>query len=305
MHDGQSTVLRKLRRGGSLYLFLLPALCYYLLFCYVPMYGLQIAFKNFMPAKGIAGSAWVGLANFQRFVSSPSFATIVGNTLSISLTTLILGFPAPLLFALALNEIHHKRFKSVVQTVSYAPHFISVVVMVSMITMFLNEDYGVITRLAMAFGGEQANYLTHADKFVAIYVLSGIWQGLGWGSIIYLAALTGIDPCLHEAAMIDGASCWQRIWHINLSGIMPTIVTMLILRCGNLMSVGYEKAFLMQNPLNLPASEIISTYVYKYGLQQFQYSFSSAVGLFNNIINCILLVMVNTAARKMGESGIF
>jgi putative aldouronate transport system permease protein len=230
---------------------------------------------------------------------------LIQNTLGISVYSLLVGFPAPILLALVLNEQKSRKLKRIVQTVSYAPHFISTVVMVSLLMIILRSDYGILNKLLGLLGVPSQDYLSNPNLFKSIYVFSGIWQSAGWGSIIYLASLAGVDPELHEAAMIDGASRLERIWYINLPGILPTIVIMFIITAGNLMSVGFEKAFLMQNPLNLEASEVISTYIYKVGLMQVRYSFSSAVGLFNSVINCILLVAVNTFSRRLGDTSLW
>ncbi|WP_135555199.1 ABC transporter permease [Paenibacillus cymbidii] len=299
---------RKLRRATvnyELYLFVLPAVIYYLVFHYWPMYGVQIAFKQFNPVLGIQGSPWVGLQHFIRFVQAPSFLDIVGNTLGISLYSLLVAFPAPIILALLLNEIRSRKFRRVLQTVTYAPHFISMVVLVSMIMILLNPTYGLANTLLAAFGAEPIDFMTRSGWFKSIYVLSDVWQNAGWSSIIYLAALAGIDPELHEAAMIDGASRLQRIRHINIPGIMPTMVILFILAMGGVMSVGFEKVFLMQNPLNLEASEVISTYVYKVGLLQVQYSFSAAVGLFNSVINFVLLLIVNGTVKRIGQTSLW
>lgn len=296
---------RGILRNWELYLFVLPALLYLFFYCYYPMYGVQIAFKDYRVGSGIEGSEWVGLKHFIKFWSNPMCRALIRNTLTISVYSLVVGFPFPILFALTLNELRTGPFKRVVQTVSYAPHFISVVVMVSMLTMFLDKDAGLINKALGILGVGPYDFMSNAGWFPSIYVLSGVWQGLGWSSVIYLSALAGIDPELHEAAMIDGASRLQRIWHINLSGIMPTITIMLILQVGNLMTVGFEKAFLMQNPLNTQTSEIISTFVYKMGLLYNQFSYSTAIGLFNSVINLILLLSVNTLVRKMGSASLW
>ena len=296
---------RKFITHYELYLFLLPALAYFIIFHYWPMYGLQIAFRNFNPIMGITNSPWVGIKYFVRFISGPSFVKLITNTLRISLGSLLLGFPIPILWALILNEVLFKRFKTLAQTVAYLPHFISTVVMASMITIFLRNEVGLINRLISFFGMESKPFMSVPDWFAWIYILSGIWQSTGWSSIIYLSSLSGVDPEQHESAMIDGASRLRRIWHINLPHLLPTITIMFILAVGRIMSVGFEKAFLLQNDLNLPQSEIISTYVYKVGLLQVQYSYSAAIGMFNSIINFVLLVGVNFVARKAGETSIW
>ncbi|MDO4291919.1 MAG: ABC transporter permease subunit [Eubacteriales bacterium] len=289
----------------ELYLFMLPALLYILLYCYYPMYGVQIAFKNFRASAGIQGSEWVGMEHFVKFLGNPVSWELIRNTLSISILALVIGFPAPIIFALIVNELKSKRFQKMVQTISYAPHFISTVVLVSMLTSLLDPSTGIINKILGIVGGGPYDFMSRADWFAGIYVISDIWQHVGWNAVIYLAALAGIDYELHEAAMMDGASRLKRIWHINLPGILPTIAILLILQTGNLMSVGFEKVFLMQNPLNLETSEIISTFVYKMGLQYRQYSYSTAIGLFNSIINLVLLVSVNFFAKKASGHGLW
>lgn len=298
-------VWRRMLKNYELYIFLLPAVIYFFVFCYMPMYGVQIAFRNFMPNKGILGSPWVGMKHFQRIFRLPSFGAIVWNTLAISLYSLIVSFPVPILLALVINEIRRSGYRRVVQTVSYAPHFISTVVLVSLIEMFCNTDYGVINRTIELFGGEAIPFLSNQSYFRSLYVLSGVWQSSGWSAIVYLSALSSIDPQLHESAMIDGASRLKRIIHINLPCIMPTVSLLFILQVGSLMSVGFEKVYLMQKSINLDVSEVITTYVYKQGLLQAQYSFSSAVGLFNSLVNCLLLLITNTVSRSMGGNSLF
>ena len=245
----------------------------------------------------------MGLEHFQRFFNSNNFGETIYNT--ISLYSLVVGFPVPILLALMLNEVKNKFFKKTVQTVTYAPYFISVVVMAGMIILFLSPSSGVINQMRKAMGLETINFMYESKYFKTIYVLSGVWQNMGWGSIIYLSALAGIDPALHEAAVIDGASRLKRIWHINLPGILPTVCIMLIMNCGSLMNVGFEKVFLMMNDLNRSAAEVISTYVYKVGLQQSQYSFSTAINLFNSVINFLLLITVNTVVKKLDQASLF
>ena len=283
------------------YLLILPALISILVFHYIPIYGVQIAFKNFVPSKGIWGSPWVGLKHFQRFFNGYYFGRLLSNTLLIGLYQLAL-FPVSIILALSMNEVGNLRYKKVVQTVTYAPHFISTVVIVSMVMCFFQTN-GIFGQLVELLGGTRMNYMGEAKYFKSIYVLSGKWQDMGWGAIIYLGALSGVDLSLHEAAQIDGASRIQRIIHINLPAIAPTVTLMMILQLGSVMSVGYEKIYLMQNPLNMSASDVISTYVYRVGLADAQYSFSSAVGLFNSLINLILLCSANFfAGRLTGNS---
>lgn len=297
--------LKNLRKYWQYYILLLPALAYFLIFCYGPMYGAQIAFRNFNARDGITGSAWVGFAHFERFFRSPYFGSLLRNTFVISIYGLLAGFPLPILLALSLNELKGTKVKKLAQTVTYAPYFISTVVMCGMLIAFLNPNTGIINKLIAALGGEPVPFLSEAALFPSIYVWSGVWQGTGWGSVIYFAALSGVDPQLLEAATLDGATRWQKIWYVNLPALMPTIVIMLIMNCGSLLSVGYEKVFLLQNALNLETSEVISTYVYKTGLVSAQYSFSTAIGLFNSVVNLILLVTVNAVSRRIGENSLW
>jgi putative aldouronate transport system permease protein len=297
--------LKAIAKNYELLLFLLPAVLYFAIFHYWPMYGLQIAFKNYLPSKGIMGSPWVGLKHFESFFESHLFWQLLQNTLEISFYQLAVGFPVPIILALMMNELRNARFKKTVQTVTYAPHFISIIVMVSIIIFFLSPQAGLINKVIVYFGGDTIAFLSSPHWFKTIYVLSGVWQNAGWSSIIYMAALASIDPQTHEAAVMDGASRLQRIWYINIPGIIPTIVILLILDAGNLMAVGFEKVYLMQNPLNMESSDIISTYVYRRGIQEAQYSFSSAVGLFNSVINFILLITVNGIAKSMKQNSLW
>lgn len=296
---------RLVKKNYEIYIFLLPAALYFLIFQYWPLYGLQIAFKDFIPSRGISGSPWVGFKHFENFFNSHLFWQLLGNTLEISLYQLVVGFPVPIILALMMNELKNARFKKTVQTVTYAPHFISTVVMVSIIILFLSPETGIVNQAIKLFGGEPVAFMSRPEWFKTVYVLSGVWQSAGWGSIIYMAALAGIDPQTHEAAVMDGASRLQRVWHINIPGIAPTIVIMLILEIGTIMAVGFEKVYLMQNPLNMESSNIISTYVYKRGLQEAQYSFATAVGLFNSIINLILLISVNWFAKRLKQTSLW
>ncbi|GAA3401622.1 ABC transporter permease [Paenibacillus hodogayensis] len=296
---------KSIRKNWDLYVLIAPVVAYFLIFEYYPMYGVQIAFKNFIAAKGIWGSDWVGFMHFQRFFDSYYFWRLIKNTLGISFYSLAVGFPVPLLLALMINEVGSKRFKQFVQTVTYAPHFLSTVVLVGMILMFLNPKTGMVNHLIQFFGGTPIDFMIKSEWFKSIYVLSGVWQNMGWSSIIYLAALAGIDPTLHEAARVDGATRLQRIWHVNLPGIMPTVVILLILNVGQLMGVGFEKIYLMQNDLNKTSSDVISTYVYTSGIVGAQYSFSAAIGLFNSVINFILLITVNYIARKINDTSLW
>lgn len=294
-----------IKRNWVLYLFVLPAILYYIVFHYVPLYGVQIAFQNYRVGEAFGQSEWVGFDHFVRFFKSTWFETVMKNTLSISLLNLAIGFPVPIILALLLNEVKNMKFRKAVQTITYAPHFISLVVLCGAITIFLSPSNGVlgiaINTVRQSMGMSKINLLNTGSAFKWIYVLSGIWQGAGWGSIIYFAALSGVDPQLIEAAKIDGASKLQYIWHINIPVLIPTIIIQLILQCGSILSVGYEKTYLLQNDTILRASEVISTYVYRSGLQGAQYSFSAAVGLFNAVINAILLISVNTLSKRVDK----
>ena len=301
----KSKFWHKALRNWQLYLMFLPVFLYFLIFHYFPLYGIQIAFKEFSGALGIWGSPWVGFVHFERFFNSNNFGEVLWNTITISLYSLVVSFPCPILLALMLNEVKNRFFKKTVQTITYAPYFISVVVLAGMIILFLSPQSGIFNMMREALGMEPINYMYEGKYFKTIYVLSGVWQSTGWGSIIYLSALAGIDPALHEAAVIDGASRLKRIWHINLPGILPTVCIMLIMNCGSLMNVGFEKVFLLMNDINRSSADVISTYVYKVGLQQSQYSFSTAIGLFNSVINFILLISVNAIVRKLDQTSLF
>ncbi|TFE27283.1 ABC transporter permease [Cohnella luojiensis] len=283
-----------------LYLLLAPALILTLLFKYLPMYGAIIAFKDFNPMKGILGSEWAGLKHFTRFLSSPNFEIIFMSTLKLSLYGLILGFPVPIILALMINQLRRNAIKKNIQLILYAPNFISVVVIVGMIFIFLSPA-GPINIILTNITGKPLMFLTDPEYFRSVYIISGIWQGAGWASIIYVAALASVDPELHNAATIDGANIVQRIRHIDLSTIKPVMAIVFILGAGSIMAIGFEKAFLMQTAMNLPTSEIIPTYVYKQGLQAGDYAYSTAVGLFNSVINVIMLVAVNFIVKKLNE----
>ncbi len=288
----------------QLYLFMVPAVLYFLIIHYVPMYGVQIAFKNFIANQGILGSPWVGLDHFERFFKSYYFWRLLKNTLLINLYQLLL-FPLPIIFALMLNEVRNGLFKKWSQTLTYAPHFISVVVVVGMIIAFLDPATGLINNLIVALGGQPIAFMTSPGWFRHIYVWSGEWQSLGWGTIIYLAALAGVNPELHEAAKVDGATRMQRILNINIPSILPTVVILFILNIGKFMSIGFEKVLLMQNSLNSETSDIIQTFVYETGLINGEYSFAAAIGLFDSVINIILLVTINQLARKTSDNSLW
>ena len=301
---------RKMRKDWQIYVFLLLPLTYLILFHYVPMFGIQIAFKKFNPMKGIWGSPWVGLQHFRKFFRSYYFERVTVNTLRLSLYSLIVGFPIPILFALLLNAVPGRYFKKTVQTVTYMPHFISIVVLVGMIQQMFSPSVGLYYYAYKLFGGQgmPTDILAQPNSFIHMYVWSGIWQSFGWNSIIYVAALAGVPQDLHEAAEIDGATRFQRILHIDLPSIIPTATIMLILRFGQVMSIGYEKVYRMQNTMNQRTSEVISTYVYKIGLGaggNSDYSLSTAVGLFNSVINLALITTFNKISKRLGDTSLW
>ena len=308
--DGRKPVIVWLRRirtvlsRWQLYALLAPAVVTTLLFHYYPIYGIQIAFKNYRNSRGIWGSSWVGLKHFQSLFSYVNFDDILRNTISISLYSIAV-FPCAVIFALMLNEVRNLRFKRGVQMISYAPHFISTVVVVSMLQIFMQRSNGLINNVIAMLGGERIDFLSIPQYFSTIFVWSGVWQNLGWNAIVYIAALAGVSAELLEAARIDGANRLQIIWHVNLPHIFPTIVTLLIISTGSVLSVGFEKIYLMQNSLNLDASRVISTYEYEMGIENAQLDFATAVGLFNNAVNIAILLIVNTVARKISKISIF
>lgn len=290
--------IRSIRENWQLYILGLPAIIYVFFMNYIPMAGVQIAFKNFKTSKGIWGSPWIGFDNFVRFVTYPNFWKIVRNTLSITLYSLA-TFPIAIIVALQINELRSQGYKKAVQMISYAPHFISTVVICAMVRLFFDRGNGIVNHLIEALGGERISFLSEPRYFASIYVWSGVWQSVGWSTIIYLSALAGIPTDLYEAADIDGANRLQVIWNINIPSIMPTILTLFILSCGSLMSLGFEKVYLLQTPLNLDASQVISTYVYEIGLLKGKYNYSTAISLFNNVINILIMLLVNVLSRKV------
>lgn len=282
----------------------IPVLAFYLIFCYKPMYGAIIAFKQYTPGLGIWGSPWVGLENFKYFFSTPDFMRLLINTLKISVSLIVFGFPAPIILTLLLNEIGNARFKKLSQTVVYMPHFVSLVVICGLIRTFV-ADGGIIQQAVHAFDGVEGSLLNRAGLFLPIYVISDIWQNVGWDSIIYLAAISSIDSQLYEAAQVDGAGKWKQTIHVTLPGLAPTIIIMLILRLGNILSVGYEKIILLYNPLIRDTSDVISTYVYRVGFESMDWSYSTAVGLFNSVINFIVIILANTISKKVSDTSLW
>lgn len=291
-------------RNRSLYMLVIPVVVFYILFNYKPIYGAIIAFQDYTPRLGISGSEWVGLDNFKRFFSDIYFGRLMRNTLLLSLYDIVFGFPAPIILALLLNEIHSRFFKNVTQTITYLPHFISMIVVCGMLTDF-SLSTGLFNDIIEFFGGERHPLLQDPSLYRTIYILSGIWQQVGWGTIIYLSALSGVDSQLYEAAQIDGAGKWKQTLHVTLPGIAPTIITMFILKIGKLMSMGYEKTILLYNPSTYETADIISSYVYRIGLLEQDWSYSTAIGLFNSVINFVLLILANKLSKKYSETSLW
>lgn len=298
-------VMSRKRKNWILYVMILPVVIYYIVFAYVPMYGVQLAFKDYNIKQGIMGSPWVGLEHFRRFFSAYNFKNLLKNTVGISVYSLVAGFPIPIIFALMLNYLKNKYLKKTVQMVSYAPYFISVVVMCGMIAIFMNPDTGVFNTVRNMLGLPSVDFLARPEWFKSIYVWSGIWQGMGWSSIIYISALSGVDEQLHEAAIVDGATKLQRMIHVDLPSIKPTIIMLFILQLGQIMNVGFEKVYLLQNTLNKRSASVISTYVYEIGLINSDYGYSTAVGLFNSAINLFLIVAANWLCKRFTEESLF
>jgi len=300
----KKSISKGLKQSWQWYVLLLPALIHLIIFAYGPMYGLQIAFKDFRPSRGIWGSEWVGLKHFISFVKNPMFPKLLKNTLSITLYSLAL-FPIPVIFALLLNEVKNAKFKKTVQMLTYMPHFLTEIVVCSIVILFLDRTSGPINRLIELFGGEAQNFLGMPKAFPSIMVWSGMWQGLGWGSILYISALAGISTELIEAAKIDGASRFKIMWHINIPGILPTILINFLLRVGNVLSLGHTKVLLLQNDLNLETSQVISTYIYEIGLKSAKFSYASAIGMFNTLVSICVLLVVNSITKKLTDVGLF
>lgn len=296
---------RSARKYWDLYLLLIPVLVYFILFKYLPMYGLQISFRDYQPRRGFFGSEWVGLKHFARFFSSYNCWNIIGNTLLLSMLTLLFCFPLPILLALLLNEMRNGAYKKVVQTATYAPHFLSTVVVVGMVTAFCSPSTGIVNVIIRAFGGEPIYFMAKKEWFRPLYIISEVWTSMGWDSIIFLSALAGVDVQMYEAARIDGASRTKQLLYITLPSIVPTIAVMLILNCGRVMNIGFEKVFLMQTDLNLSVSEVISTFVYRQGIISTQTSYATAVGLMNSGVNFLLVLLVNEISKRVSEVGLW
>lgn len=298
-------VLRNMKRDRFLYLIIIPFVAWYLVFQYYPMLGLQMAFKKYSIYRGLSGSPWVGLDNFTAFFNGPYFLRTLKNTLLISVYSLIFAFPAPIILALLLNEVKNMLFKRTVQTLTYLPHFISIVIVAGFVTNFLSPTNGIINLLLAKLGFEKTYFLVIPEYFRTIFISMNIWREVGFGSIIYIAALSAINPELHEAAIIDGANKWKRVLHVTLPGIVPTIMIMLILKIGSLLDVGYEAIILLYQPSTYEVSDVISTYVYRTGLQDGRYDLGTAVGLFNSAVGLILVVCANKLSKKYTESGLW
>ena len=305
MKDLTQLQKRKIKSNIPLYVLLFPSIILLIMFAYIPMLGLVIAFKDYSPANGILNSPWAGFKYFTQFFNSVQFGTTMMNTLKISIYSILVGFPLPILLALLCNQLRTGKFKKVFQVTTYLPHFILTMVMCGMIILFLSPNSGLIANIFKSLGWTMPNLLSKPDSFAGVYVWSDVWQHIGWDSIIYLAALSAIDPTYYEAATMDGASRMQKILNIDLPLLLPTAMILLILRAGSLLSIGFEKVLLLQNPLNLAGSEVISTYVYKVGMLNFQYSYSTAIGLFNTVVNLIILLSVNWFSKRYTKTGLF
>lgn len=306
MNASKRPFLKRVNDSKYLFLLFLPAAVYYLIFEYGPMFGIVVAFKDYSVFKGVWASEWVGFKYFETFIfENPDFLELLRNTFLLGLYSLVWGFPAPIILALLLNELRSVVFKRFVQTVSYLPHFVSNVIIASMVTMFLSPDGGLVNRVISWFGGEQIYFMAHAEYFRTIFISSGIWQGVGWGTIIFLAALTSVDPHLYESAELDGAGRWKKMLHVSLPGIVPVIVILLILNIGGLLGTGFEKVFLLYNPNTYETADIFSTYTYRVGLLQGNFSYATAIGVFNGVVGFIMIVGANYIARKTRETSLW
>ena len=293
------------RQNYQLYLLMLPAVIFTIIFAYIPMYGAQIAFKNFSIREGIWGSDWVGLKHFIRFVTAPNFWPLLRNTVGINLYSLVVGFPIPIILAFVFNEMRSQKLAKSIQMITYAPHFMSVVAIGGLIVMFLQRESGLINLIRIALGYEGYDYLSDPNWFKTIYVFSGVWQEMGWGTVIYLAALSSVDPQIVEASKIDGASRLQKILYVDFPSILPTVIILLILQAGSLLDIGLEKIVMLQNQMNLDASDVFSTYIYRLGIENAQFSYTTAIGLFNSFINMILLIIVNRLSGRLTDSSLW
>ena len=301
----KNNFMKSVKKYKYMYLFLMPAIIWFFIFYYIPIYGVTIAFKDYSLTKGILGSSWVGFEHFERMFHSPEFTRVLRNTLVISFLKLIFVYTSGIFLALALNELLHDKFKKVVQSISYLPHFLSWVIIGSIMVEILSPSSGLVNQIIMALGGKPIYFLAETEWFVPILIISDIWQSIGWGSIIYLAAISGIDPQLYEAATMDGAGRFKKMWHITLPSIANVIIIMMIFNVGNIMNAGFDQIFNLYNPKVYEVADIIDTYVYRVGLVQMNFSFSTAVGLFKNVIGLILVLMVNRLANRYGQTGLW
>jgi putative aldouronate transport system permease protein len=304
-YNKQRQLWKEMKKYKVLYLFLLPAFVWFFVFYYIPIYGVTIAFKDYSLTKGILGSPWVGFRHFERMFGSPEFARVFKNTLIISFLKLIFVYTSGIFLALALNELLHDKFKKIVQSITYLPHFLSWVIIGSIMVELLSPSSGLVNHIIIAFGGKPIYFLADTDWFVPILILSDTWQSIGWGSIIYLAAIAGVDPQLYEAATMDGAGRFKKIWHVTLPSITSVIIIMMIFNIGNMMNAGFDQIFNLYNPAVYEVADIIDTYVYRVGLIQMNFSFSTAVGLFKNAIGLILVLVVNRLANRVGQTGLW
>jgi len=302
---GKHNKIKSILRNYDLYLMLIPVIAFYIIFKYMPMYGIQIAFRDYNPGLGFLKSKWVGMAHFKRFFSSFRFTRMIRNTIMINVYQILFQFPIPIIFAIIVNEVRKKKFKAFVLNVTYVPHFLSTVVLVALITTVVHPDYGIINQIMMFFGKSPIRFMEEAVWFKPLYIISGIWQSTGWSSLIYLGALAGIDPVLYEAAQVDGASKLQQIFKITIPCIIPTIMIMLILKIGGIMNLGVDKVLLMQNDLNIYSSDVIPVYVYNTGIREGYFDYATAIGLFNNLINFFLLLGANRLSRKLFDSSLW
>ncbi len=297
-------IARDFQQNYFKYIIILPVMVWLILFCYKPMYGVLIAFQDYRPRLGFLGSKWIGFENFERFFSDPFFGRVLRNTLTISISTILFSFPVPIMLALLLNEVRVSWFKRLVQTITYLPHFIALVVVCALVSQFVQTD-GIVNDIIEFFGGERTNLLSEQGAFLPIYIISGLWKEVGWNSIIYLAALASIDQEQYEAARIDGAGRWQQMLHITLPGLLPTISLLLVMKLGTVMSVGYEKILLLYQPLTYEVADVISTYSYRKGILGNSFSYGTAIDLFNSVVNIIVLTISNKLSKKAGQSGLF
>jgi putative aldouronate transport system permease protein len=304
-HRPQKKYWKQFMKRYDLYLMLLLPMAWYIVFMYGPMYGLQIAFKDYLPTNGFWGSAWVGFEHFERFFNSFYFWRLIENTVTIQLFSLLIGFPIPIMLALLINEIRVKKFQKLLQNITYIPHFISVVVIVGMLSLFLDPENGIVNIALSHLGVDPVAFMQKPEWFKSLFISSNIWQSMGWQSIIYVAALSGVDPQLYEAARVDGATRLQRVIHVSIPAILPTIIILLILDVGNFMDIGFQKIILMQNDLNMSSSDVIASFNYRKGILEGDYSYTTAIGLFNAVINFILLILINQLARKKAETSLW